>query len=156
MTKEKGRPTKLTTETVEKITNYIKLGNDNKVAAALAGVGESTFYLWLAKAEEEDAESHYVDFLESIQQAQAAAEARAVSLVQKAATDGKWQASTWWLERKHPERWGQTNKIKQEITGADGAPLALTDDEMKAAVLGLLRGGNGSITDRDDSETTSE
>jgi hypothetical protein len=153
---EAGRKGKLTPELIEKITDYIKLGNNNKTAAALAGLGEATFYKYLAKSEEENPEPEFVEFRESIERARAEAEARAVATIRKAGIDGKWQASAWWLERKNPDEWGATSKVKQEITGANGAPLVVTDDDMRAAVLGLLRGGNGSISDRDDSESTSD
>lgn len=152
---EAGRKAKLTPELIEKVTDFIRLGNNNKTAAALAGIGEATFYKYLAKADEENPEPEFVEFREAIERARAEAEARMVANIRKAGTDGKWQASAWWLERKNPDEWGATSKVKQEITGANGAPLIVTDDEMRAAVLGLLRGGNGSISDRDDSESTS-
>lgn len=153
---EAGRKSKLTPELVEKITDYIKLGNNNRAAAALSGLGEATFYRYLANAEEDNPEPEFVEFKEAIEKARAEAEARAVATIRKAGIEGKWQASAWWLERKNPEEWGATSKLKQEITGANGAPLVATDDEMRAAIMGLLRGGNGSISDRNNSEPTSD
>lgn len=150
-----GRKSKLTPEVVEKITGAIKMGNDNKVAAALAGISEPTYYMWLDKAKEPNARKVYVEFLESVEQAQAQAEAFAVAKVQKAANDGKWQASTWWLERKHPKRWGQTNKIKQEISGVNGEPINISVDDMRKQVLAFLNEGkNGSIHSGTDTDPT--
>ena len=50
-----GRPTDLTPQAQAKIVLAIVGGNDNKVAAAHAGIGESTFYAWLERGRKERA-----------------------------------------------------------------------------------------------------
>ena len=132
-----GRPTDLTPTTQERIALAIRGGNDNKVAAAHAGIGESTFYAWLDRGRKERArlaassrakprasETPFVEFLETIEKAQADAEARNVALNAKAAQDGTWTAAAWWLERKYPERWGR--KDRHEVTGKDGNDITIT------------------------------
>ena len=152
---EAGRKSKLTPEVIEKITSAIRMGNDNKVAAALAGISEATYYKWLTEAEKADADPLFIEFSESVTQAQAQAEARAVSLIQKASNEGRWQASSWWLERKHPERWGRNDKIRQEISGTDGEPLVLSVDEMRKSVLAFLNESkHGSINSGTDTDPT--
>ena len=47
----KGRKSKLTPELIEKISTEIENGSYQKVAARKCGVGESTFYAWMEKAE---------------------------------------------------------------------------------------------------------
>lgn len=129
-----GRPTDLTSQVQAKIVQAIVGGNDNKVAAAYAGIGESTFYAWLERGRKERArlaaspnarprakETPFVEFLASIEKAQADAEARNVALIAKAAAEGTWTAAAWWLERKHPDRWGR--KERHEVTGKDGGDL---------------------------------
>lgn len=49
--KVKGRKSKLTPELIEKISTEIENGSYQKVAARKCGVGESTFYAWMEKAE---------------------------------------------------------------------------------------------------------
>ena len=132
-----GRPTDLTPTTQERIALAIRGGNDNKVAAAHAGIGESTFYAWLDRGRKERArlaassrakprasETPFVEFLEAIQKAQADAETRNVALIAKAAQEGTWTAAAWWLERKYPERWGR--KDRHEVTGKDGNDITIT------------------------------
>ena len=50
-----GRPTKLTPQVQAKIVQAIVGGNDITVAAAYAGIGESTFYAWLERGRKERA-----------------------------------------------------------------------------------------------------
>lgn len=131
-----GRPTDLTPAVQARIVQAIVGGNDNKVAAAYAGIGESTFYAWLERGRKERArlaaspnarprakETPFVEFLASIEKAQADAETRNVALIAKAAQEGTWTAAAWWLERKYPERWGR--KERHEVTGKDGKDLVI-------------------------------
>lgn len=57
---------------------------------------------------------------QSIKDAMAAAEIRALARINKAADDGTWQAAAWLLERRSPDRWGrhdrQTITAQQTVT----------------------------------------
>jgi hypothetical protein len=150
-----GRTLKLTLETQDKICVAIRLGNDKKVAAALAGVSETTFYRWLEMAELPNAKKEYREFRESIERAEAEAEVTRIARITQAADNGTWQAASWWLERKFPERWGRNDKIRQEITGNINGAVAITFDEVKNAVLEFLsEGDDGSINSGTDTEQT--
>lgn len=138
-----GRPTKLTQETIDKICLAIRAGNYAKIAAQMAGIGESTYYEWLGIAKEPDCDVLFTELAESIQRAEADAEVAAVALIRQAANNGTWQAAGWLLERKNGERWGRNDKIRQEITGADGGPIELTIEEARKAVLEFL--GEGDV-----------
>lgn len=46
-----GRPSKLTPERQDEIVELLKAGNYVETACALVGVGRSTFYDWMEKAE---------------------------------------------------------------------------------------------------------
>lgn len=112
-TRSRGRPTKITEELVKTITEYIKAGNYPEVAASLAGVSRATFYNWLKKGHEHKTGIHH-DFLDSIKEAEDYAEAAAVERIRRSGKDN-WTALAWWLERKHPQKWGRQQTI--EIDG---------------------------------------
>jgi len=135
------RKLKLTSEIVDKICLAIRAGNYAKVAAEMSGIGETTYYRWLEIGQKKNAPRVYREFWESIKRAEADAEVAAVALIRQAANNGTWQAASWLLERKHGERWGRNDKLRQEITGANGAPIALTVEEAKKAVLAFLDEG---------------
>jgi transposase len=137
-----ARPSKLTEDVKRRFLTSIRAGNDKKVAAAMAGIGESTLYSWIEKAKETDAEPEFLEFLESLTQAEAEAEVAAVARIQQAGQNGRWQASAWWLERKYGERWGRNDKIRQEISGPNGLPLVLSIEDAKKAVLAYLDEGD--------------
>jgi len=142
-----GRPTKLTKELIDRMVLAIQAGNYAKVAAQLCGIGESTYYAWLAEARKEGADPLFLEFLESVEQAEAAAEVEAVALIRQSARNGNTRDAQWLLERKHAERWGRNDKIRQEITGADGGPIELSVEEVKKAILAFLdEGENGVIS----------
>ena len=132
-----GRPTKLTPQVQARIVQAIVGGNDITVAAAYAGIGKTTFYEWLergrkeaarlaasSRAKPKDSETPFAEFADAIQKAQADAETRNVALIAKAAQEGTWTAAAWWLERKHPDRWGR--KDRHEVTGKDGNDITIT------------------------------
>jgi hypothetical protein len=102
-----------------------------------------------------------LEFSESIERAEAAAEVEAVALIRQSAKNGNAKDAQWLLERKHGERWGRNDKLRQEITGADGAPLEVTIEMARAAVLNFLQEGaedesvaEGYSPELPDSETT--
>lgn len=136
-----ARPTKLTPEITERICLAIRAGNYAKVAAAMAGIGETTYYKWLEMAEKPNAKKEYKEFRESVEQAEAEAEVAAIARIRQAADNGDWKAAGWYLERKHGERWGRNDKLRQEITGANGAPVEISIEEAKKAVLAFLDEG---------------
>lgn len=136
-----ARKLKITQDTTDKICLAIRAGNYAKVAAEMAGIGETTYYRWLEEGQKEGASKVYREFWESIKRAEADAEVAAVALIRQAANNGTWQAASWLLERKHGERWGRNDKLRQEITGANGAPIALTVEEARKAVLAFLNEG---------------
>jgi hypothetical protein len=154
-----ARPTKLTPEITEKICMAIRAGNYAKIAAGMAGISEATYYSWLDQAKEPDAEPEFLEFLESVERAEAEAEIGAVARIRQAADNGTWQAAGWLLERKHGERWGRNDKLRQEISGVDGAPIQLSLEEAKKAVLAFLDEGDSiefinSGTDTTEAEGT--
>lgn len=156
-----ARPTKLSKEVTDKICLAIRLGNYSKVAAAMAGVSETTYYKWLKLSEKPNAKKEFREFRESIERAEADAEVVAISRIRQAADNGDWKAAGWFLERKHGERWGRNDKIRQEITGSLTQSIDITFDEMKNAVIDFLSEDDdepidsGTVTEETESgETT--
>lgn len=140
-----ARPTKLSPEITSRIMTAIQSGNDKKVAAAMAGIAEATFYRWLQESEAEDAPQELIEFRESVERAEAEAEVIKVAQISQAASNGNWKAASWWLERKHANRWGQTSKIQAEISGPNGSAISLSlEDDLKKAVLAFLSEGEGN------------
>ena len=141
-----SRPTKLTPELIERVTLAIRAGNYAKTACEMVGIGETTFYRWMEEGAQDKAKPLFREFRESIKRAEAEAEVRSVALIRQAADGGTWQAAAWYLERKHGDRWGRNDKIRQEISGPEGKPVPLSLEEAKKAVLAFLEeGDNESI-----------
>lgn len=150
-----ARPTACTPATIAAIAQAISAGNAREVAAAYAGVTATTFYNWQARGKKEqahrvrpnakphEAEQPFFEFIEAIEKAESDAEVRNVAIIQQAARES-WQAAAWWLERKHHGRWGR--KDRQELTGADGAPLL---PNVREVVINLTHGP----VDRDEGPT---
>lgn len=136
-----GRRTRLTPDVQNSIVTALRAGNYSETAAAYAGISKATFYEWCARGRREP-DSIYADFLDAVESAKAASEVRDVALIDKAATDGSWQAAAWKLERKYPQRWGRLTRT--EITGADGGELKVTVDHRQTLrdVLGLTDAGS--------------
>lgn len=107
---------KLNDEITKKICNYIEIGMPAKHACEAVGITEKTYYEWLQKGNEQK-NGKYSKFSKSIKKAQARHMARNAAIIEKAAQDGKWQASAWMLERRHPDDWGNKQYQKIEHSG---------------------------------------
>lgn len=116
-----ARPAKLTPEVQARIIEAVQAGNYMETSAQYANIGLSTFYRWMAEGEGVRAPKRQREFREAVLQARAQAEVRNVTLIQRAANDGSWQAASWFLERSFQNKWGRTGKV--ELTGANGDPM---------------------------------
>ena len=115
---------KLNKELIEKAHRLISEGHYAVVVCTYLGIDESTFYKWINKAKQDieaNKKSIYVEFFQSINEAEAKAEMRHLQNIAKSATDGTWQASAWLLERKHKNRW--SNKQEIQLSGDEEKPL---------------------------------
>ena len=75
-------------------------------AAAFAGIGQSTFYDWLKRAEQEEEGGPHRAFSDTIKKALAQAEIRLVLQIAKAA-ETQWYAAAWLLERRWRQHWAR-------------------------------------------------
>jgi hypothetical protein len=109
----RGRPTKFNRALAEQIIQYIRAGAYIETAAVAAGIDKATFYAWMKKgASAKDGD--FKAFHDAVNQAMAMAEVRDVLLIGEAAKES-WQAAAWRLERKFPDRWGQTRRVEVEV-----------------------------------------
>ena len=110
--KVKGGKSKLTQELIVKISTEIENGSYQKVAARKCGVGESTFYAWMEKAEA-GVVGQFQELMEAVKNASAVAESRAIHTI---LADDSWQSKAWYLERRFPERWGRKDRLNAHHT----------------------------------------
>lgn len=125
--KKRGRPIELTPEVQKKIILALSGGNYIHTACQWAGIGLRTFYDWLEWGEKKKA-PEFIAFSQAVENAQAEAEMKLISSIEKQANgrkakyqDGKlieaeissdWRAGAWILERKFPDRWGKRDQVK--------------------------------------------
>jgi transposase len=133
-----GRPTKLTPETVKKLTDAIQSGATYELACKYAGITYSLFASWRARGLAEVArrdnprvkdgtpewitEQPFLDFFEAIQKAEGNAALGWLLKIEQAANQGHWQAAAWKLERRYPQDYGR--KV-HEVQGKDGGPVVV-------------------------------
>ena|SRR6266567_7178476 len=99
--KQVGRKTRCTAQLQAQFCEALAKYHTIKDACAVAGIGESTFYLWLLKGM--TGEEPYLQFVEMVQLARARVRS---SLVDEIITDKDWRAKAWYLERVWPEEFG--------------------------------------------------
>lgn len=132
------RGTDLNEKVQAKIVEALRAGNTRRAAAAYAGIGESTFHEWLQRGRgqhpERTQEPIFAAFAEAVEKAEADSEVAHVALIHKAAREGQWTASAWWLERRRPDDYGRKVAIKDE-----SAWTPLTDRELQEMREALRR-----------------
>lgn len=94
-----ARPTKLTPDVQQRICDAVGIGATYEHAAAYGGVAYETFNGWRKR---------YVQFSEALKAAEGRAVVGWLAKIEKAASDGTWQAAAWKLERRYPTIYGRT------------------------------------------------
>lgn len=140
-----GRKTLLDEERARIITEALENGVAAKHAVRAADIDESTYYNWLRRGREErdrqvagldpnENESQYLQFVQSVEKAEAVGATRHMENISQNALNGTWQASAWILERRFPHEYGRLER--QEISGPEGGPLRIdvsTEEIMRKA-----------------------
>lgn len=119
-------------ESIEEISRALRNGTDLDNACAFAGVSSAEIYRLLERGKFE-AEKQFAgekpnpedkdcyDLWQTLKKARADAIVANIANIQRAARNGSWQASAWWLERNVPETYGKRSKDNKEqpkpITG---------------------------------------
>lgn len=122
-----GRPTRLTPQAHDLYVKAIIVGVPKNKAAALIGMDVSTVTEWMRRGESRArngraASGVYVAFAADVRRAEAEFVTRALTHIQRAASqDGQWTAAAWLLERRHPEDFGRVERPNAEPE--DSRPL---------------------------------
>ena len=117
-------------EKIKRLLNYLRVGMYVTQACDMVGVSRASYFSWINRAkkiEKSDDEvapddEIYMEFLDSTKKARAEAEAYHLKNVRDAG-ETSWQASAWWLERSHPDRWGRRERV--EVVGKDEGPVVI-------------------------------
>jgi hypothetical protein len=123
---------KLTPELRASLCKELSDGVDRRHACQLVGIGLRTLQRWLAAGRERKAPAPFVALVAQVKKAEAEAVSFHVAHLRKASEEGTWQASAWWLERRHPDIYGSDRKRVRElerlvaelVKGAVPAPAA--------------------------------
>ena len=123
-----------------KIIMALKVGDDIKTAAMLAGITLPTLQKWMGWGS--SGYGRYGRFVYECNKAQAMAISRNVSIVQRIASSGaddnvRLKAATWSLERMAPDVWGKMER--REISGPNGSPIQISIESIKD--LWIVKGG---------------
>lgn len=107
-----GRPSKLTAKTKKKLFEAIELGATYIDACGYAGVNARTVRRWVEQGEQDlEADpptlSEFALFVDGLREAEGKAVVKWMAKIEKAASEGNWQAAAWKLERRYPERYGR-------------------------------------------------
>jgi hypothetical protein len=102
---------KLNKELIKKMTKLLRAGNYRRTVCKAVGISEAGLYNWLKKAQldiKKGKNTIEVELLKAVEKAEAMAEVDDVSYIKK---DKDWKARGWRLSRKHPDRWGDRQKM---------------------------------------------
>jgi transposase len=147
-----ARPSKLTPEIEKKICDFIKAGNTPETAALISGISRATFFNWMKKGREAKRKNQFLDFLDSIKKAEKYSEAWHVQNIRNASED-KWQASAWFLERRYPGTWAKWEHRKLEHSGKIDSDVVTTEVSVHDRIkeyekrFGAVRKGDNSSDD---------
>jgi hypothetical protein len=130
----------------------VRVGNYLKTAAAYCGVGYSTVLLWQQRGRAqqervqngqpvEAGEEIFLDLVEALTQAQAAAQVSALSYWRKAMSEpGNWRAAMEYLARTSPDEWGSSSTVRVSDADSEARIAAAAD----AAVAAFMHQGDGT------------
>lgn len=113
------RKTKLTPELQANFMQAISVGATHRIACEYAGITGDTLYRWLRLGEA--GRQPYSSFSEQVKLASGRAAIGWLAKIEKAASDGVWQAAAWKLERRYPQEYGRTVEA-HEVTYPEGLP----------------------------------
>ncbi len=136
-----GRPSKLTPERTEKLTQALRAGASRAGSADFAGIGYRTMFEWMERGRVQP-DSEYGKFRKLVNEAESVAELSAVVQVRK--DDPKW-----FLSHRF-RRWGD-REAKATVThqGPEGKPLSVVTDAQLLQLLDVLRGAAPAHADSD-------
>lgn len=104
---------------IDKLEQAILLGASYELAAMYAGISRETFARWRTQAKDAGAGTTLALLRDRLTAAEGRAAIGWLAKIEKAASDGNWQAASWKLERRYPETYGRTfSKVAfTDVTG---------------------------------------
>lgn len=102
----RGRPLKLTPDIALGVAQCILDGNFRTVAGKRFGISPTTFKRWMT-AGRKFPDGIYGQFRSLVLESESEAERLAVAAILRAGREDDPRHLEWWLERKHPLRWGR-------------------------------------------------
>lgn len=150
-----GRPSKFTLEAQEAICEHVARGHTYKNAALLAGISETTFYDWMAKAK---AGIHgFPEFSEALTRARA----KFLDLVHGTCIDasakGDWRALMTLAKARFPTAYSEQriNKVEDPIKPDEDEAAAAKPRRSKEELIASLESRGLRVVERDDSGAAS-
>ena len=125
-----------------RLREALTAGNTYENACRMAGISRTTFYRWREESEVAPEGHQLREFRDMVEKACAEAEHRNVMMIQEAAAR-HWQASAWWLERRHRGHYGRRKAVAlgdDAETSADAAKqtLGVPPEEMTLPQLAAI------------------
>jgi transposase-like protein len=127
---------KMSDARVEAILAALRGGCTRRAAAAVGQINPSTLYEWM---------NHDPTLTDSIERAEAEAEAMFTAAVSRAAQDPKtWTAAAWWLERRKYQDYARRDKVEMTVdlrkeAEALAGELGLDPAAVMAELDGILK-----------------
>lgn len=127
---------KLTDARIEAILAALRGGCTRRAAAAVGQISPTTLYEWMANDR---------TLVDSIERAEAEAEAMFTAAVSRAAQDPKtWTAAAWWLERRKYQDYARRDKVEMTVdlrkeAEALAGELGLDPAAVMAELDGILK-----------------
>ena len=140
-----GRPRKIDKKRTAELCDLLTRGVPQATAARMVGISETALHNWKAHARKvldaagledskqrgyttrvADRDKPYVEFWESVENARAEAEVLMIDRVRQIAEGhgrDSLRAATWWLDRAHPDRWAQRQRV--EVGGVEGGDVVI-------------------------------
>jgi len=110
---------------IEKLEQAILIGATYELAAKYAGISIATFDKWRKQAETAKEGTPLADLRDRLTQAEGRAAIGWLAKIERAASEGNWQAASWKLERRYPDQYGRTGVQKLAFTDATGEHSAV-------------------------------
>lgn len=126
-----GRPPKLTPELIAKIAEVVRAGCYLDTASRYCGVSKASFHDWMKRGHEQK-RGIYRQFLDALEQAQAAADVRDHARLMKAG-EKDWRSIAEHLRLRNPDRYSR----RTELTGPGGKPVAV-QTSVEASLLDMF------------------
>lgn len=116
-TEFRGRRSKLTRKIIKAISTKVRKGSNFRAAALSSGVGESTFYSWLARGREETS-GLYREFVESLEASSAQVEVEiSESLLDISTIKSDGRVALEFLRRRNPTDWNIPDRSEVTASG---------------------------------------